>query len=393
MLFKIMDKGVVMIEQLQLPLRDPVDPPSRPGVNKFEIFVDNITKRLIAVNPNVDPFGLFVPLKKWCEARKIPEVDWVPRFDFFDKVVGSKHRTIGAPNISAAMLHRLFRRWLQKECLQHEELKRFVMPRSATAFVYGSSPLQNVWRHRLGRHFYILDLKDAYRNVDVVLLGLIITAILKYDAYREDLGDFLHASSFGKCDEAVLRKVRTDPLYVRVARFVNTFCTDASGRGLITGGPASPFLFNLFYEAVLDPALRRTCGQQDIIYSRYADDLVFSHPTRPIFPVIRKKIRSVIHGLGTVNHCKSRVLDRAKGVVFITGFGLGEGREIVFPQKKRTKLRGMLRTAFRRQEEVNVAVICGHIAHFREYLRRREEPTAQDRRLLDLIFLFEKLLI
>ncbi|MFZ2152372.1 MAG: hypothetical protein WAV09_04685, partial [Minisyncoccia bacterium] len=68
-----------------------------------------------------------------------------------------------------------------------------------------------------------------------------------------------------------------------------------------------------------------------------------------------------------------------------------EGK-VVFPQKKRTKLRGMLRTAFRRPHEANVSVISGHVAHFREYLRV-VQPTTGDKRLLALIQKFEKCFI
>jgi hypothetical protein len=75
----------------------------------------------------------------------------------------------------------------------------------------------------------------------------------------------------------------------------------------------------------LDAGIRRFClGEwgNGIRYSRYADDLVLSNG-RPIFPPFRQKVRYRIAEAGfLVNHRKSRVLDRAKGTVFFTGFGL-----------------------------------------------------------------------
>lgn len=379
-----------MAEQLELLLVDPQDLP----LSDIRSFVWNMTKKLPSVEPSIDPFGLFVPLEIWCDKQNILPNARIPRFDFSLQVVGRKRRHIGAPNDSARMLHKLFRGWLQKACLAHEKLGRFLVPASATAFTPGSSPLKNVTTHLSSQYFYTVDLKDAYSSIDTGLIALILTAIVRYDDYQEDFNDFLWQASFSGHNKNTLEKVALDPLYLRMQKFVDTFCRDANGRGLITGGPISPFLFNLFYEAVLDSALRRICAKllRKVRYTRYADDLVFSRTTQPIFSAIRMEIRNVIATSGIVNHRKSRVLDRRNGVVFITGFGISPEGKVVFPQKKRTRLRGMLRTAFRRPHEANVSVISGHVAHFREYLRV-VQPTPGDKRLLALIQKFEKCFI
>lgn len=350
-------------------------------------FVRNMTQDLPFADPNVDPFSLFQRLEIWCCKNDIPSNERCPRFNFSTRVVGRKRRFIGAPNDSARELHKLFRVQIQKACRKHN-LGRFLVPKSATAFTCGSSPLKNVFRHRRGQHFYVVDLSNAYGHVDMDLLTLILVGILNYEDHFENFNDFLHMSSFGSVERFVLNDLRSDPLYFRLKKFLDIFCRDPKTQGLITGGPISPFLFNLFYEAVLDCNLRSICGA-DVVYTRYADDLVFSCVRRPIWSEMRKKIRQAIEVTGgVVNHKKSRVLDCRKGVVFVTGFGVGGHGQIVFPKEKRTKLQGMLRTVLHQPGTIESSVIHGHIAHFREYLGV-VEPTSSDQKLLNLIVHFE----
>lgn len=46
--------------------------------------------------------------------------------------------------------------------------------------------------------------------------------------------------------------------------------------GLIQGAPASPILFNLYCQEVLDKPLVRYCRKRNIAYTRYSDDMLFS---------------------------------------------------------------------------------------------------------------------
>jgi hypothetical protein len=373
-----------MAKQLTLPF----DEQSKSSYGDIGSFVSNLAQRLPVYEGEADPFSLFAKLEAWCVQEKLERKVCIPRFDFFTKMVRGKCRHIGAPNRGMRMLHKLFLHFLEAACKRHSELRRFSRPPSATAFLPNSRPINNVFLHLHGQHFYIVDLKDAYGTVDTDLLSVLLVAILRYDEYAFDLKHFMDRLSFGVQDRELLSPVLEDPLFHRMRRFVNTFCQDSRGRGLIQGAPSSPFLVNLYYEATLDPALRRLCQKvPGAKYTRYVDDLVFSHSWRPFFSEVRKEIRQRIIASGAIiNHRKSKFLDREKGIVPITGLGLGPENQLVFPAKKRKRLQGMLRTALSsRSWSINPDVLRGHVAHFLEYSSAKKQQSSTDRRLLRLI--------
>jgi hypothetical protein len=362
-------------------------------ISDIRSFVGNVTMKLPSVEKSLDPFSLFDDLEQWrVKGKRSPE-EGIPKFEFFWRSVRGKSRLIGDPNDGMRKLHQLFQTFIQKACVQSSALSRFHELASATAFVPGTSTIGNVFKHLSSRHFYVVDMKDAYSTLDTNLLTLIITAILRFDEYEWDLAEFTQQVEQG-VPNGCLEDLRKDPLFKRLQRFISQFYTTPNGYGLVTGGPASPYLFNLFYEATLDVGLRRLVrNHRGLSFTRYADDLVFSHRDQPIFPSLRKEIRKMIASSGaTVNHRKSRFLDRDKGVVFITGFGINSTGEVVFPQKKRTKLRGMLRTALQNRAWglERVRVIQGHITHYREYLKVRGiSYTMSDYWMVSLVERFE----
>lgn len=194
---------------------------------------------------------------------------------------------------------------------------------------------------------------------------------------------------------------RDDPLFVRMKKFVGQFCRGPTGNGIVTGSPSSPYFFNLFCEMMLDAGIRRFCLREyesGIRYSRYVDDLVLSNG-RPIFPPFRQEIRRRIVAAGFfVNHKKSQVLDRAKGAVPFTGFGLSrfdplehlrQENRVIFPGKKRRALQGMLRT-FLMRGEGDPERIAGHVGHFLHYARSVRPTTVSDRKPISLCSSFQE---
>jgi hypothetical protein len=177
-------------------------------------------------------------------------------------------------------------------------------------------------------------------------------------------------------------------------KFIETFCRTPYGRGLVTGAPASPYLFNLYCEAMLNKNLRYFCRVEGITFTQFADDLAFSGK-EPIWTHTRKRIREFI-GVASfaVNHRKSKVLYRKQGTVTITGFGLTDDAEgnavITFPGKKRRALQGMLR-AFIRAKRGDVNEIRGHVAYFKHYANFVPFKTKSDIKMLALCAQFQNL--
>jgi hypothetical protein len=302
-------------------------------------------------------------------------------------------------------LQRLFQQFVQEACkveeLEGQKVVTFIRTlRSSTAFVPGSTVIENVKRHQAGQYFYIVDLKDAYDEVDLDLLATIIVLILKRDQYWSEFQQFLRSvSKFGQPDfKAIEHVMYLDPVTPWVHTFLKLYCSGKPG-GLGTGCVASPYLFNLYCEVMLDGGVRYLCksGQTEATYTRYADDLVISS-SKPLFSKfrreVRKRIRSASFG---PSHRKSKVLYREQGTVFITKTGITRGGKLAFPQKKRRQLHGMIHN-YLEVGTVLPNVVAGHIAHFKEYLKgvsvspcgKRMPLTQSDQKTLALCEQFRK---
>lgn len=67
--------------------------------------------------------------------------------------------------------------------------------------------------------------------------------------------------------------------------------------GLIQGARASPKIFQLFCQRALDPYLEEFCRKNAIVYTRFADDLLFSSRV-PIEKGAQRHIRDIIRTAG-----------------------------------------------------------------------------------------------
>lgn len=380
--------------------------------DKLIRIVAAMTERLPDIDPDIDPFHLFDGLPAALDSVEkeilkrsgtLPEGWRIPRFDFYEERKEGpdgriKRRTIGSPTIAMRLLQYRFTEFVREGCRRFGDTRLTRLP-SATAFVLGGDPLRNVARHEGNQYFYIADLRHAYDSLDTELLALLLSGIVGYPDHQDAFAEFLHGMGFGVRDDALLAGLRISPLFTRMRKFVRQFCCGPTGNGIVTGSPSSPYLFNLFCEIMLDAGIRRLClfeWGNGIRYSRYADDLVLSNG-RPLFPPFRQEVRRRIATAGfSVNHRKSWVLDRAKGTVSFTGFGLSRFdplehvrsmNRVAFPGKRRRKLQGMIRT-FLARGEGNPGKIGGHVGHFLHYVKS-VRPTASDRKLIVLCNLFK----
>lgn len=192
---------------------------------------------------------------------------------------GGKRRLIAEPNSAMRALHRCLMTLLMRQTRPNF--------RHTYGAMRGSSPIRNALQHRASRYFYIVDIKAAYMCVDIERLATALSREQKYPIGAEkDILVFLERYCMGK------------------------------GGGLAVGAPASPLLFNIYCALLLDPYIGYTIG---VPYTRYLDDLVVSAHV-PISASKRKEIRYALERTGfEVNHRKSRVLDRTRGPVTITG--------------------------------------------------------------------------
>lgn len=265
---------------------------------------------------------------------------------------------------------------------------------SSTAFVKKSNPLKNAEKHVNGKFFYITDLCHAYQSVDLERLAAVLVYIKKHEVYKPDFDISICALGSG---HDKMKELHGDPLHYPMLSFLRIYCGGIQGVGLAVGAPLSPYLFNLYCEVFLDLHMRKLCEQERICYTRYADDLVFSSDRIIAYPT-REKIRSLIfRAKFDVNHRKSKLRSRDMGTVFVTKIGLrnpGENSNnsqvavLVFPQKKRRKLHGLIGSYLRKQMD-HPSLVSGYIAEFLYYYKNVAVKTETDKKTFALCKAFK----
>ncbi len=188
---------------------------------------------------------------------------------------------------------------LQKRLLRRLEQMRIPMP-SAVGGVPGWSPVKNALHHKRGRYFYILDFKGAFPSVAAPALAKVLC---EYDPTLGSLEG--------------------------VTRFLERYCV-LPEKGLVQGGSASMYLFNLYCEKHIDGPIRRYLAERQdaqgkplVRYTRFVDDLVFSSVRVSFGRSFRRRLRSFITAAGFVLHPqKTRVLEKGVDAIVINSIQL-----------------------------------------------------------------------
>jgi hypothetical protein len=198
----------------------------------------------------------------------------------------------------------------------HELIKGLVEPLgaispNATGSVAGLSSRANVERHIGSRHFYLIDLKNAYEQIQMPWLAEHLVG-LGLPASIEEA-------------EAIL----------------NRYCRKPDGRGLCMGASASPLLFNVAFFGI-DNELEGISQDYGLKYTRYLDDLTFSGQ-EPIGTKKRKHIREVLHQAKlTLNYKKTVVHDLEVAPVVITGLQINRSGYCQLTTEFQARLTGLV---------------------------------------------------
>lgn len=246
-----------------------------------------------------------------------------PRFSVFrltdvNPISGTrKDRLVYSPNKSMRVVHKLI-----------ADSLFYKFGEQVTGFVKGSSPRMNAVRHKGSRFFYLIDIQSAFTSVDGEKLAGILATL--FPAWGDSHETF---------------------------NFLRRYCLDERG-GLLTGAPASPLLFNILAAETIDRELLGIAARIGGIYTRYGDDIAISTDCRPLGSKVRRRIRSVIVEAGfLVNNSKSRVLDKLKGTVLLTGVALTPDGRVTVPRRYFRRVRGLLYLA--RQGRVSDKRLAG----------------------------------
>ena len=314
----------------------------------------------------------------------------VPDFAFCEKVISGKSKTIAAPNKYMRELQQRFLSDLKTHV--HAQIGNDFFPLrellSATGFIKGSNSMINAQKHVASNYFFITDLVKAFPNIDLERLAALLIYIYKADHYRT-LFDIRHINRR-------YEEIFEDEDYELALNFVTKYLSGQYQQGLAIGGPASPYLMNIYCEAYLDVHLRRFCENNgNIIYTRYADDLTFSRASGFMGKDLRRNLRKLIQEAGfEINHRKSYVRWFDVGEVVITKTILSKSKgvkvaKLVFSQKARRKLHGLIKSYLHMQMD-HPEVVSGHIAGFLHYYKNVKTPTRSDEKTFSLCKAFEE---
>lgn len=317
-----------------------------------------------------------------------------PPFDFCFKKVGTKLRTLAKPSNHTAIIHRSVQSHLEEKISNIAKFNSIFrglenMP-SATGGIKLRGAYKNAMSHLDNRYFYKLDISNAYDNVNIEILAMLLLCIEKPKETIEKCLPHYDQSPSAWVYHWILQEGFYDQIsklerYSLWLKFLKTFCGNQYGKGLATGGPISPYFMNLYCEAVLDDWFRCVAPMgflegipfQKIRYTRYLDDMVFSSD-KPFQKRFRQSVIShlSLYSFG-VNHYKSFVLDLKKGPITITGYTIeysnkGKKHRVLLSQKIRNKIGGIIKS-FLCGKIKQKKVVLGYVSNFLFYVNQKSK--------------------
>ncbi|MES3676565.1 retron St85 family RNA-directed DNA polymerase [Halomonas elongata] len=206
--------------------------------------------------------------------------------------------------------------------LMHSVFCKMPLNDAAMAYREGISILHNAKAHSLNRYFLRMDFKDFFSSI-------------RFSDIEPCL-KIWHRNSNSEWD-----------LNARTLDFINKSCFFKGDR-LAVGYPSSPVISNIvmkdFDSQVLSEMGSGKYG--DVVYTRYADDMVFSTNQRGACKEIVKSVEDVVGRCTSpvlkINKSKTRLGSSAGGSASVTGLKICRDGHITINRKLKDHIRLML---------------------------------------------------
>ncbi|MCY3826249.1 MAG: retron St85 family RNA-directed DNA polymerase [Candidatus Dadabacteria bacterium] len=218
---------------------------------------------------------------------------------------------------------------------------------SSAAYIKGESILSNAKRHRKNRYFLKMDFKDFFPSI-------------KWRDFRPII-------------KAWYEKTTPDwKLTVYAENLIRQTCFYLND-SLPIGYPSSPMISNAVMFTI-DNDIENLLSDHDkygnVIYTRYADDLVIStnkkHVCKDIYKAINEIIKKTKSPNLSLNPEKTRVGSSTSGSALVTGLRICSNEHITIHRKHKDHIRLLLSLYKKKQLEQDEQMsLLGHLAYVR----------------------------
>ncbi len=174
-----------------------------------------------------------------------------------------------------------------------------------------------------------------------------------------DIKDFFPSISQKQVFQALQKHLKDKEFSIKLSKV----CTYK--KILPQGAPTSPMLSNIVFRDI-DDKITKFCNSKLAIYSRYADDLVFSCDTRSSLTEIYLYVREVLTQNGfKINESKTKFLS-GKGRIVITGININEGRLTVRKEIKRNLRSNIYNLIVKKDRTIKINSILGYLSFIKD---------------------------
>ena len=174
-----------------------------------------------------------------------------------------------------------------------------------------------------------------------------------------DINNFFQSISQKMVFDVLSKHFKNKGLALKLAKI----CTYR--RRLPQGAPTSPALSNIIFKEI-DDEIISYCNKKSIIYSRYADDMVFSSEIKDSLVEIYSIVNKILlKNSFSINKSKTKYLS-GKGRMSITGININEGRLTVSKKIKRNLRSNIYNYIIKKDTSINIKSALGYLSFIKD---------------------------
>lgn len=265
--------------------------------------------------------------------------------------------------------------------IAHRSIKKFRLPKKTGGYRVISQPdgKTKAIQYWLVRNIFeklpVHEVSMAYRKGISILDNADTHKKNKY-FLKVDLKDFFPSIKFADIDSIIKewhKKEQPNWIYNKSAKqIIQKTCFDGSGQ-LPIGYPSSPSISNATmysFDIKISTLLADKEDFGDVIYTRYADDIVISTNKRQICKKILSVVRSAVkdhnHPKIVINESKIHMGSSTSGSAIVTGLRICRNEHVTINRKQKDNIRLLLSLLSKKQlKHDDYEILRGHLAYIK----------------------------